>query len=179
MSRCAMRSLDADIVRDPVNRQITISAANASTNDEDAHTITLNASASSPAISPTTPSTLIHASDSHDRARARRAVRSHPASTGGRAGVRGGSDAVMTGRSSDDSTHNRLTVWWGALAFRSPPFHAERRRPPAWPHRRRRQNDVAAARAHRARSDSEPELSFEWVGELVASQLESAGKFFR
>src|SRR3984957_13354331 len=54
--------------------------ASPSTNDDAAHTITLSALASRPAISPTTPSTVIHTSDAQDNARARRAVLTHAGS---------------------------------------------------------------------------------------------------
>jgi hypothetical protein len=82
-NRCAIRSLCSFIVRAPVNRQITIIDAKPSTKDEAAHTITLKALAFKPAISPTTPSTVIHASENHDSARARRASRSHRSSRRG------------------------------------------------------------------------------------------------
>ncbi len=60
--RWAVRSLCSESVREPENRQMTIMEARPSTNEDAAHTITLRASASNPAISPTTPSTVIHAS---------------------------------------------------------------------------------------------------------------------
>ena len=85
--RCAVRSLVAECVRDPVKRQMIVTDARPSTNDEAAQMIRLNESASSPAVRPTTPSIVIHTSDAHDSRRAPAAALSHPASRSGVAGA--------------------------------------------------------------------------------------------
>jgi hypothetical protein len=64
--RCAVRSLVAECTREPVKRQMIVIDASPSTNDDAAQTTSESELASSPATSPTTPSTLIHASEAHD-----------------------------------------------------------------------------------------------------------------
>ncbi|MEJ7826274.1 MAG: hypothetical protein WKF48_12635 [Solirubrobacteraceae bacterium] len=64
--RCAVRSLVAECVRDPVKRQMIVTDASPSTNDDAAQIMRLSESASTPAVSPITPSSVIQTSDAQD-----------------------------------------------------------------------------------------------------------------
>src|SRR5690349_15818497 len=78
-----------------------VTDASPSTNEDAAHTTTLNELASKPASRPTTPSMLIHSSDAHDSKRACLAERYQAASRTGAAGVasgRSGSSVAITSR---------------------------------------------------------------------------------
>jgi hypothetical protein len=86
-ARCARRSTVSDRVRDPVNRQITITLASASIALPSAHPTSATDPAARPATRPATPSAVIHASDAQASQRAYRAARYQRSSrlTGGAA----------------------------------------------------------------------------------------------
>jgi hypothetical protein len=71
----AVVSAGADNVREPVNRQITTTEANPSMAEPNAHPISEIDPAPRPAIRPSTPSAVIHPSDTHDSKRAMFAAR--------------------------------------------------------------------------------------------------------